>query len=50
MKDFAEMNKVYRDRYKENSPARSTLAVKDLPLDVLVEIETIAVKTDKVIN
>ena len=42
--NFAAMNAVYGSRYAENPPARAAFAVKDLPLGVLVEIETIAVK------
>ena len=44
MADFAAMNAVYGKYYPENPPARAAFAVKDLPLGVLVEIETIAVK------
>ena len=44
MNDFAGMNKVYGRYYKDNPPARAAFAVKTLPLNVLVEIETIAVK------
>ena len=44
MKYFADMNKVYARYYPSEAPARSTFAVKELPLQVLVEIETIAVK------
>lgn len=44
MSDFMEMNKVYGMVYTENQPARSTVAVKGLPMGALVEIETIAVK------
>ena len=46
MKLFAEMNEVYKKYYPTDSPARSTIAVKALPLDSLVEIETIAVNAD----
>ena len=42
--NFAAMNAVYGSRYAENPPARAAFAVKDLPLGVLVEIETIATK------
>jgi len=38
------MNAVYGSRYTEDPPARAAFAVKDLPLGVLVEIETIATK------
>ena len=44
MKDFPSMNKIYGRYYQEAPPARATFAVKELPLQVLVEIETIAVK------
>ncbi len=42
--NFKGMNEVYGRFYSENHPARAALAVKDLPLGALVEIETIAVK------
>ncbi|MFA8301245.1 MAG: RidA family protein [Hyphomicrobiales bacterium] len=44
MSNFAAMNEIYGSRYSENPPARAAFAVKELPLGVLVEIETIAVK------
>ena len=44
MSNFAAMNEIYGARYSENPPARAAFAVKELPLSVLVEIETIAVK------
>ncbi len=44
MSNFAAMNSVYGSYYKENPPARAAFAVKELPLGVMVEIETIAVK------
>ena len=44
MDNFAGMNEVYGKYYSENPPARAAFAVKTLPLNVLVEIETIAVK------
>ena len=44
MADFKAMNEVYGQFYQEDPPARAAFAVKDLPLGVLVEIETIAVK------
>lgn len=40
--DFQEMNKVYHTFFPTNPPARSTVAVKDLPGDSPVEIECIA--------
>ena len=42
--DFQGMNEVYGKYYAEHKPTRSTFAVKDLPLGVLIEIETIAAK------
>ncbi len=44
MGNFKAMNEVYGTFYTENPPARAALAVKDLPLGVLIEIETVAVK------
>jgi 2-iminobutanoate/2-iminopropanoate deaminase len=44
MANFGAMNEVYGAIYKENPPARAAFAVRELPLGVLVEIETIAVK------
>ena len=41
MKDFAAFNEVYA-RHFSGKPARSTVAVRELPRSVLVEIETIA--------
>lgn len=42
--NFKAMNEVYSRYYSENPPARAAFAVKDLPLGVLIEIETIAAK------
>lgn len=44
MNDFAAMNAVYADDFTAPFPARSAVAVKELPKQVLVEIEVIAVK------
>ena len=44
MKNFAAMNAIYAKYYPENPPARAAFAVKELPLGVMIEIETIAVK------
>lgn len=44
MANFKAMNEVYGGYYSENPPARAAFAVKELPLSVMVEIETIAVK------
>lgn len=43
MADFAAFNQVYA-RYFTSKPARSCVAVKDLPKGVLCEIEAIAAK------
>lgn len=42
MSDFAAMNAVYALHFREPYPARSTVAVSDLPKAALVEIETVA--------
>lgn len=44
MNDFAAMNEVYATFFKEPYPARSAVAVKDLPKGALVEVECIAAK------
>ena len=44
MADFKAVNEVYATYYVENPPARAAYAVKELPLGVLIEIETIAAK------
>ena len=44
MDNFAAMNEVYGEYYKENPPARAAFGVVKLPLGVMVEIESIAVK------
>ena len=42
---FGEVNKVYGNFFvKGNEPARETIAVKELPMDVNVEISMIAVR------
>ena len=43
MADFAAFNAVY-ESYFPSKPARSCVAVKTLPKNVLVEVEAIAVK------
>ena len=44
MGDFAAMNEVYAEVFTAPFPARSAVAVKTLPKNVLVEIEVIAVR------
>lgn len=41
MNDFARFNEVYA-KYIQSKPARSCVAVKELPKQVLVEVELIA--------
>ncbi len=43
MDDLADMNKIYDEYFGESKPARAAFEVARLPLDVLVEIEAIAV-------
>ena len=42
IKNFAAMNKVYSEFFKEECPARSAVQIAALPKDGLVEIEVIA--------
>lgn len=44
MGDFAAMNEVYAEAFTAPYPARSAVAVKTLPKNVLVEIEVIALR------
>ncbi|EFZ37746.1 putative endoribonuclease L-PSP [Hoylesella oralis ATCC 33269] len=44
MGNFAAMNEVYAQFFKEPFPARSAVAVRTLPKEALVEVECIAVK------
>jgi 2-iminobutanoate/2-iminopropanoate deaminase len=44
MGDFAVMNGIYAEHFKETPPARSTIEVARLPKDALVEIEAIALR------
>jgi 2-iminobutanoate/2-iminopropanoate deaminase len=46
MADFATVNEVYGRHLREPFPARSTVAVKQLPKGALVEIEAIALAPD----
>ncbi|MDD5716272.1 MAG: RidA family protein [Sulfuricurvum sp.] len=42
MDDFAAVNSIYAEAFGEHKPARSTVAVKTLPKNALVEIDAIA--------
>jgi len=44
MDDFAKVNAIYGSFFGEHKPARSTVGVKCLPKNALVEVEAIAVK------
>jgi len=43
MKDFLSMNEVYAEYFGTSKPARAAYQVVELPKNVLVEIESIAV-------
>ncbi|MEM5947440.1 RidA family protein [Spirochaetia bacterium 38H-sp] len=45
MSDFSKINEIYAS-YFSHKPARSTVAVKELPAGARVEIDCIAVKND----
>jgi len=42
MDDFEGMNNVYQRMFQEHKPSRTTISIKQNPLDALVEIECIA--------
>lgn len=42
MSDFAEMNAIYARRFGNHRPARSTVAVAELPKGAAIEIDAIA--------
>ena len=44
MANFVGMNQVYQERFSMPYPARTTVAVAELPLNALVEIEFVAEK------
>lgn len=44
MADFATVNEVYGEHFGEHRPARSCVAVRDLPKGALVEIEVMALR------
>jgi len=45
MADFAVVNAVYTRFFSQPAPARSTVAVKTLPKDALIELDAIAVRS-----
>jgi len=44
IEDFGIVNVIYAEYFGDHKPARSTVAVRTLPKNVLVEIEAIAVE------
>ena len=44
MSNFAAMNEIYSQFFSDQPPARSTVAVAELPRSALVEIEAIAIR------
>ncbi len=42
MDDFATVNELYAEAFGDHKPARSTVAVKTLPKNALVEIDAVA--------
>jgi 2-iminobutanoate/2-iminopropanoate deaminase len=44
MDNFASMNEVYAGFFPDDPPARSTIAVVELPKGALVEIEAIGIR------
>ncbi len=45
MDDYQEFNQVYASYFKENPPARETVAVSGLAFDAAIELSFIAVRT-----
>ncbi|HIP19481.1 MAG TPA: RidA family protein [Sulfurovum sp.] len=48
MNDFEKVNEIYAHYFGDHKPARSTIAVKTLPKNALVEIECIAIANNYV--
>jgi 2-iminobutanoate/2-iminopropanoate deaminase len=46
MQDYRKVNRVYASYFKEPYPARETIQVAALPLDVNIEISVIALKSE----
>ncbi len=48
MNDFEKVNEIYAHYFADHKPARSTVAVKSLPKDALIEIECVALADTRV--
>ena len=46
MGDFATVNEIYAEAFGSHKPVRSTVAVKTLPKNALVEIDAVALVKD----
>jgi 2-iminobutanoate/2-iminopropanoate deaminase len=46
MNDFQAMNAIYASYFGDHAPARSTVAVAELPCKALIEIECVALTND----
>ncbi len=46
MEDFATVNEIYAEAFGSHKPVRSTVAVKTLPKNALVEIDAVALVKD----
>ena len=46
MNDFSLVNEIYEEAFGTHKPARSTVAVKTLPKNALVEIDAVALLSD----
>lgn len=44
MDDFAAVNEIYAEAFGSHKPSRSTVAVKTLPKNALVEIDAVALQ------
>ncbi len=47
MSNFGAMNEVYAEYFTGDPPARSTVAVAELPRNALVEIEAVALRSNR---
>ncbi len=47
MDDFTAINEIYESFFKDHKPSRSTVAVKTLPKNALVEIDAVALTQNR---